>query len=66
MNAFNRGGIAGSELPRPLPKKKMVELRPKFSISETDHKALQRACKLLDISVSEWIRRQVNRGLGNE
>lgn len=66
MNVWCRGGISGSDLPSPMPKKKMVEVRPKFSISETDHKALLRACKLLNISVSEWIRRQTERALGNE
>lgn len=61
-----KGGISGTDYMPRLKPKKMVELRPKFSITEVDHKALLRVCKIMDISVSEWIRRQVTRSLGNE
>ena len=63
-----KGGITGSDLPAPRGRVKiaMVELRPKFKIDSVDHKALLRVCKLMDISVSEWIRRQTMRALGND
>ena len=63
-----KGGITGSDLPAPRGRVKiaMVELRPKFKIDSVDHKALLRVCKLMDISVSEWLRRQTLRALGNE
>lgn len=44
----------------------MHELRPKFSISEIDYKALIKVSGLMGLSMSGWIKMQVLRSLGND
>lgn len=61
-----KGGITGTDLPALRKKGKLIDLRPHFKLREDDYKALQRVCKQYDVSMSEWIRRQVVRSLGNE
>lgn len=41
--------------------KETVTVRPKFKLSKADHKSLLRTCKLMEISMSEYIRQAVKR-----
>ena len=61
-----KGGITGTDIPAPRGKGRPTSLRPRFTLYEADYKRLQKVCKLLDMSMSEWIRKQVLRALGNE
>ena len=55
----------GEYMPRPK-RQIMHELRPKFSITETDYKALIKVANLMGVSMSGWIKMQVERSLGND
>lgn len=55
----------GDYMPRPK-RQIMHELRPKFKLRESDYKSLQRAIKIMNISMSEWVRIQVERSLGSD
>lgn len=63
-----KGGITGTDLPRVRGKVriKYVSMRPRFLLDEVDVKALDKICKHMGISRSEWMRRQVSRSLGND
>ena len=55
----------GEHMPQPK-RQIMHELRPKFSINETDYKALIKVATLMGVSMSGWVKMQVLRSLGNE
>lgn len=63
-----KGGITGTDLPRVRGKVKIkyVSMRPRFKLDEVDVKAMDKVCKNLGISRSEWMRRQISRALGND
>lgn len=61
-----KGGITGTDLPASRGKGKLISLRPRFKVCESDMKALERICKIQNISKSEWIRIRVLRALGND
>ena len=54
------------DLPKLRKQKKLVNLRPCFSIKEDDHRALLRVASLMGVSMSGWIKMQVLRSLGND
>ena len=63
-----KGGITGTDLPRVTGKAKIkyISMRPRFNLAEVDVKAMDKVCKRMVLSRSEWMRRQVSRSLGNE
>ena len=54
------------DLPKLRKQSKLVNLRPRFSITVDDHKALLRVASLMGVSMSGWIKMQILRSLGND
>ena len=54
------------DLPKLRRANELVKLRPKFSIRTDDHEALLRVTKLMNLSMSDWIKMQILRSLGND
>ena len=45
-------------------KEKLIELRPKFKLTENDHKQLEKTVKLLGVSKSQYIKMALEAHLG--
>ena len=54
------------DLPKLRRANEPVSLRFRLSIRTDDHEALLRIAKRMNLSVSEWIKMQVVRALGND
>jgi len=54
------------DLPKLRRANEPVSLRFRLSIRTDDHEALQRIAKRMNLSVSDWIKMQILRSLGNE
>lgn len=61
-----KGGITGTDLPRVRGKGKLTIVRAGFKLYEDDIKAMDKLCKNLGMTRSEWMKWQINRSLGNE
>ena len=54
------------DLPKLRRANKPVSLRFRLSIRTDDHEALLRIAKRMNLSVSDWIKMQILRSLGND
>lgn len=61
-----KGGITGTDLPTVRGKGKLVMVMSGFKLYEDDVKRLDKLCRTLGMTRSEWIGWQINRSLGNE
>lgn len=61
-----KGGITGTDLPRFRSRGHLTTVRVSIKLYDEDIKAMDKLCKTLNMTRSEWICWQVNRSLGNE